>query len=111
MLFIVISIWNEKDFKTPAYVGLLFVLYTVSEDLPMYLELDKAKTHLPGYNLGMYEGTIDSILCRTVSQSDHTWRPHMLWMSLNYTVSPWCTIIALRYTHSQDMSKINRKDI
>lgn len=93
------SVWNDPTYRTPAYVGLLFVLYTLSEDLPMYYERFTSKTEEPGYHLGIVEGTLDALHCKTVSHDYDIWRPQMLWMTLNYTVAPVSSIVALYHLH------------
>jgi hypothetical protein len=75
-------------FQSVPYMLGLFVCYNVYEDLPMYLARHAEKTHLPEYNLGLYDGVLDSLECTRVSQASEVWAPQMLWQTLNYTIVP-----------------------
>ena len=84
-----VYLYNTRTwFKSVPWLLLAFTCYNLYEDLPMYLQRNKDKTHLPGYNLGIIEGAWDALSCDLVSQSNHVWDPQMLWQTLNYTIVP-----------------------
>ena len=103
---------KKKKFNAVKYILLAFVIYNVTEDLPMYLKRDAEKTHLNNYNIGVIEGAIDAITCDVVSQSSKIWDPQMLWQTLNYTTVPMACIsfMVVENIDVEDDSNNKKKD-
>lgn len=99
----------KKKYSTVPYILLLFVVYNITEDLPMYLNRHAEKTHLDNYNIGIIEGALDAMTCNIISKSSTIWDPQMLWQTLNYTSVPLASIFLIAANSNEESDK--RKDV
>lgn len=74
---------------------LIYVVYMISTDLPMYF--NAWKTGECGRVLSLYEGVIDCFTNREVTKDDSFWIRHMEYMTLNFTIVPLVSLYIVGY--------------
>ena len=72
--------------------AVLFVIFMVTVDVPMYIERYRADEERGHTYLSFWEGVVDATRCDRVSRDWAVWREDVPWMSAYFTLCVWASL-------------------